>query len=58
MTLIQIAFVAVVAAVILLVGVMYWLESRRPEFHRATGPADPPTTDTDSENRGPRPRHD
>jgi hypothetical protein len=61
MTLIQIAFVAVVAGVILLFGVMYWLESRRPEFHRATEPAaqsDPPTADTSSENRGPRPRHD
>jgi hypothetical protein len=58
MTLIQIAFVAVVAGVILLFGAMYWLESRRPGLTEPAAPPDPPTADPSSENRGRRPRHD
>jgi hypothetical protein len=44
MGLLEIAFVAVIAGVILFFGALYWLESRRPEVRRpteVTEPSDP-----------------
>ena len=54
MTLLQIAFVVVVAGVILFFGFLYWLESRRPEVRRSTEarlPSDPPAAGTSQERR-------
>jgi hypothetical protein len=58
MTLIEIAFVVVVAGMVLLFGGMLWIESRRAEVRRTAetaAPSDPPTTDSSQETPcGPR----
>jgi hypothetical protein len=58
MTLIEIAFVVVVAGMVLLFGGMLWIESRRAEVRRTAEtavPSDPPTADSSQETPcGPR----
>ena len=56
MTLLHITFVTVVALAAVLVGGLYWLESRRPEARRRTDaptPSGPPAADPDHEPPAP-----